>query len=96
MTPKHICDGIGENAGATGDEVALFAKEDWEGGYIGGGMGPACRGGGAIACIFSRVEPTGRRGAGCGFSLLRRECAAVTGNDQDGRRLPGGGNRICN
>ena len=40
-------------------------------------MDAACRGGGAIAGIFKRVEPTGRRGAGRGFGvqqtdLLRR------------------------
>ena len=59
-------------------------------------MGAACRGGGAIAGVFSRVEPTGRRGAGCGFGVFGRDCVAVIGNDRDDRTLPGGGEGTCN
>ena len=38
------------------------------------GIGASCRGGGAIAGVFSGVEPTGRRSAGCGVSLLDEDC----------------------
>ena len=59
-------------------------------------MGAACRGSGAIAGEFSEVEPTGRRGVGCGFGVPSRECVVVTGNDRDDRTLPGGGEDTCN
>ena len=41
-------------------------------------MGAACRGGGAIAGVFSRVEPTSRRGVGCRFGVLGRDCVGTT------------------
>ena len=53
-------------------------------------MDAACRGGGAIAGVFNRVEPTVRRGPGCGFGVLGREC------DREDRTLPGGGECTCN
>ena len=59
-------------------------------------MDAACRGGGAIAGVFSRVEPTGRRGAGCGFGVLGRDSVVVTGNDRDDRTLADGGEGTCN
>ena len=55
-----------------------------------GGMDAACRGGGAIAGVFSGVGPTVRRGAGGGFGVLGRDC------DRDDRTLPCGGGCTCN
>ena len=40
-------------------------------------MGAACRGGGAMAGVFSGVEPIGRRGAGCAFGVLGRDWVVV-------------------
>ena len=51
------------------------------------GMDAACRGGGAIAGIFSGVEPTVRRDP---FGVLGRDC------DRDDRTLPGSGECTCN
>lgn len=48
-------------------------------------MGAAGRGGGAIAGVLSAVEPIGRRGAGCSFGVLGKDCVVVTGNDKDDR-----------
>ena len=45
-------------------------------------MGAACRGSGEIAGVFSEVEPTGRRGAGCGFGVPSRVYVNVNGNDR--------------
>ena len=42
-------------------------------------MDAACRGGGAIACVFSGVEPTGRRAAGCGFGTRQGLSLGTTG-----------------
>ena len=42
------------------------------------GMGVVCCGGGAIAGVFSRVEPTSRRDAGCCFGVLSRDCVGTT------------------
>ena len=58
-------------------------------------MGAACRGGGAIAGVLSVVEPIGRRGAGCGFGVLGKDCVAVTWNGKDDRIPPGGGEGAC-
>ena len=60
------------------------------------GMGAACRGSGAMPGVVSEVEATGRRGAGCGFSVPSRECVVVTGNDRDDWTPPGGGEDTCN
>ena len=59
-------------------------------------MGAARRGSGAIAGVFSEVEPTGRRGARCGVGVPSRECVVVTGNDRDDRTFPCGGEDTCN
>ena len=52
---------MGDSAGAIGVKSRFLrgriANEDTSG----GGMDAACRGGGAITGVFSRVEPTGRR-----------------------------------
>ena len=37
-------------------------------------MDAACRGGGAVAGVSSGVELTVRRGPGCGFDVLGRDC----------------------
>ena len=58
-------------------------------------MGAACRGGGAIVGALNVVEPFGRRGAGCAFGVLGRDCVVVTGNDKDDRTLPGSGEGAC-
>ena len=48
------------------------------------GMDAACRGDGAIAGVFSRVELTVRKGPGGGFGVLGRDCVVATGNDRTG------------
>ena len=42
-------------------------------------MGAACRGGGALTGVFSRVGPTRRRGVDCHFGVLGRD---VSLNDE--------------
>ena len=86
MALKRICDGIGESegvgdsVGAIGGEVAHFAREIANGGYIGGGTDAACREGGAIAGILSGVEQSleevwaaiSVRSAGTGTGMIGR------------------------
>ena len=60
------------------------------------GMDAACRGGDAIAGVFSGVVPTARRGARCGFGVLSMDSVVATGKGRDDRTLPDGGEGTCN